>query len=96
MICNHYIHKTDLADLSSFKKIWKFSRQISKYLLPLESGNLQLEQTKFRVLAKFANSLCFPWQGISLDTFRVFPVQWVPWIWHGGGGGGGGGELSCD
>ena len=44
VICNYYIHKTYL---SSSPKKWKFSRQISKYLLPLESGNLQLEQTKF-------------------------------------------------
>ena len=41
-ICDYYIHKTDMADLSSFKKIRTFFRQIPKYLLPLESGNLQL------------------------------------------------------
>ena len=45
VICDYYIHKTDLIDSSSFKQIWKKS----KYLLPLESGNLQLEQTKFPV-----------------------------------------------
>ena len=54
VICDYYIHKTDLADLSSLKKNWEFSRQTSKYLSPLESGNLQLEQTKFPVFP-----LCF-------------------------------------
>ena len=39
IICDYYIHKTDLADLSSFKQNWEFSQQILKYLLPLESGN---------------------------------------------------------
>ena len=44
VICDYYRHKTDLAD---FKK--KNSRQISKYLLPLESGKLQLGKNKFPV-----------------------------------------------
>ena len=61
VICDYYIHKTDLADLSSFKQIWEFSWQISKYLLPLESGNLQLEQTKFPVF----------WQNFQIPC--VFP-----------------------
>ena len=59
VICNYYIHKTDLADFSSFKK--QFSQPISKYLLPLESGNLQLEQTKFPVF----------WQNFQIPC--VFP-----------------------
>ena len=58
-ICDYYIYKTDL---SSFKKK-RFSRQILRYLLPLESGNLQLEQTKFPVL-----SLCFG----KISKFSVF------------------------
>ena len=29
VICDYNIHKTDLADLSNFKEIWEFSRQIS-------------------------------------------------------------------
>ena len=33
VICDYYIDKTDLADLSCFKIIWIFSWQISKYLL---------------------------------------------------------------
>ena len=45
--CDYYINKTDLTDVSSFNKFWEFSRQILKYLLPLKSGNLQLEETKF-------------------------------------------------
>ena len=39
VICDYYIHKIDLADISNFKK----------NLIPIESGNLQLEQTKFPV-----------------------------------------------
>ena len=36
LICDYYIHKTDLADLSSCKrKFLKFSRKISNYRLPL-------------------------------------------------------------
>ena len=66
VICDYYIHKTDLADLSSLiTKIEKSKNQkISKYLLPLESGNLQLEQTKFPVYFLtgifFCHFPCFP------------------------------------
>ena len=34
--CDYYIHRTDLSELSSFKKNTKFSRQILQYLLSLE------------------------------------------------------------
>ena len=34
------------------------------------------------VLAKFPNSLCFPWQGFFVAVFPVFPVAWVPCWWH--------------
>ena len=50
-------------------KKWKFSWQIPKYLLPLGSGNKQLEQTKFPV---------FSLTGFFLAIFPVFPVAWVP------------------
>ena len=81
VICDYYIHKTDLADLSSLKKYWIFQRQILKCLLSLESGNLQLEQTKFNVqcsrkfnvLAKFPNSLRFPDRELSLP-FSLFSL----------------------
>ena len=52
----------------------QFSQEIWRYPLPLESGNLQLEQTKFPVLAKIS---C-----VFLDRdlpFSPFFVQWVPW-----------------
>ena len=70
MICDYYINKTDLADLSSFnsKKNWKFSQQIPKYLLPLESGNLQLEQTEFPVF----------WQNVQIPC--VFPDREFIWL----------------
>ena len=58
VICDYYIHKTDLADLSNFTE---FSHQISEYLLPLGSGNLQLEQTKFPVFWQIFQIPCvFP------------------------------------
>ena len=47
------------------KNKWKFSRKISKHILPLESGNLQLEQTKFPVF-----SLCFG----KISKFPVFSL----------------------
>ena len=48
----------------ALKQKWRFSWQILKYLLPLESGNLQLEQTKFPE---------FSLTGIFLVHFRCFP-----------------------
>ena len=50
VLCDYYIYKTDFADLSSFKQNLENSRQIPKFLLLLESGNLQVEQTKFPVI----------------------------------------------
>ena len=77
VICDYYIHKTDLADLSSLKKNGGFSRQISKYLLPLESGNLKLEQTKFPVFSmcfgKISKFPVFSLTGIFLGHFPCFP-----------------------
>ena len=58
VICDYYIHKTDLADLSGFFKKLKFR---GKYFLLQESGNLQLEQTKFPVI----------WQNFQIPC--VFP-----------------------
>ena len=46
-------------------KKWKFSLQIAQYPIPLASGNLQLEKTKFPVFRQ--NSLCF-------DKISKFPV----------------------
>ena len=73
MICDYYIHKTALADLSSLKKKnWKFLRQISKYLLPLESWNLQLEQTKFPV---FSLTGIFWWPFSLFSLCSGYPVR---------------------
>ena len=56
-------------------------------MLPLEPQKAQLEQTKFPVLSKFPNSLCFDkiskfpvfsLSGIFFCHFPVFPVPWVP------------------
>ena len=71
VICD--IHKTDLADLSSFRNIWKFSRQILKFLLPLESGNLQHEENKFPVLGKVSKFPVFSRTGNSFGHFPCFP-----------------------
>ena len=72
-----YTQKTDFADLSSFKRIWEYSLHISKYCLPLESGNYNLGKPNFLcfpcVLVTFPNSLCFPWQGIVFGHFPCFP-----------------------
>ena len=82
MICYYFIHKTDWADLSVLKN----SRQILIYLLPLESGNLQLEQTKFPVFSPWFGKISkFPVFSLTRNyfltffpVFPVFPVQWVP------------------
>ena len=69
--CDYYIHKTDLSDLSRFKKKKsKSSLQISQYILPLESGKLQLEQTKFPVFNVF-------WQNFQIPC--VFPDKESFW-----------------
>ena len=71
MICNYNIHKTDV---SSLKK---------NYLLPLESGNLQLEQTKFPVFwQNFQIPCVFLDREFSFTIFPVSPVQWVPCLWN--------------
>ena len=52
-----------ITDTKLTRQKLKFSRQISKSLLPLESGNLQLGKTKFSVF-----SLCFG----KMFKFHVF------------------------
>ena len=63
-------------------KKWKFSRQILQYPLLLESGNLQLEQTKFPVVSlcfgKISKFPVFSLTDFVVAIFPVFPVQWVP------------------
>ena len=55
-----------------------FSQQILKCILPLESGNLQLEQTKFPVFwQNFQIPYVFPDRDPPPPIFPVFPVQWV-------------------
>ena len=83
VICDYYIHKNNLADLSRFLKKWKFLRQISKYFSPLESGNLQLEQTKFHVFwQNFQIPCVFPYRDFVVAILPVFPAQWVPCLSH--------------
>ena len=66
MICDYYIQKKRLGRLIKLqKKFGIISRQISKYLSPLESENLQLEQTKLPVF-----SLCFG----KISKFPVFSL----------------------
>ena len=73
IICYYYIHKIDLADQSRFwKKKRKISLQISQYPFTLESGNLQLEQTKFPGFSQgFGKISKFP--GFSLTV-----IFWGP------------------
>ena len=76
IICEYYIHRTDLAGLSSSwgkKKI--FFQQISQYPLRLESEHLQLELTNFLVF-----SLCLDKIPCVLTKFPIFPVFPVPWV----------------
>ena len=83
IICEYYIHRTDLADLSSFwKKMDFFVWQLSQYPLRLESEHLQLELTNFPVfslcldkipcvLTKFPNSLF----SLTGNLFGHFPCN---------------------
>ena len=65
LICDYYIHRTDLTDLSSFwGEKWIFLRQLLQYPLLLES-ELHDQLTKFPVFRQ--NSLCF-------DKISEFPV----------------------
>ena len=73
-LCDYYIHKTDLADLSCFIEIWKFLRQISKESFTWRIREFTTWAKRIPcVLAIFPNSLCFPWQGILLGYFPRFP-----------------------
>ena len=67
IICDYYIHKTG-RPIQLLEKNWKFSRHLSQYPLPLASGNLQLEQTKFPVF-----SLCFG----KISKFPVFSLTGI-------------------
>ena len=83
MICDYYIHKTDLADLSSFKtKLEIFAANIEiSFTFRISEFTTWANQISY-VLAKISNSLCFPWQ-FFFFIFPVFPVQWVPcWRVH--------------
>ena len=66
-----------------------FATNIEIYFtFSLESLNLQLEQTKFRVFPVFWQNFqipcVFPDREFLLAIFPVFPVQWVPWTWTEG------------
>ena len=76
MISDYYIHQTDLVDISSLKFFGNFR---SKYRLPIESRNLQLEQNKFPVFWHNLKNPCVYADRDFLGTiFPVFPVEWVP------------------
>ena len=61
VICDYHIHKIDLADLSSFITNLEIFASKIEISFTLESGNLQLEQTKFPVF----------WQNFQIPC--VFP-----------------------
>ena len=77
IICEYYIHRTDLADLSSFwKKMDFFATWANK--IPCVFPVFKQNSLCFPcVLTTFPNSLCFPWQGYFLAIFPVFPLPWV-------------------
>ena len=69
MICDYYIY----AKLTS--EIFKYSLQIPKYLLLLESGNLRVEQTKFPVFwPNFQIPCVFP-DREYLRPFSLFSLR---------------------
>ena len=85
MFCDYYLHKTNLTDLSGINFLGgDFLLQILKYLLPLESGNLQLEQTKFPVFWQIFQIPCvFPDRDFFSAIFAVFPLQNIfPRLFH--------------
>ena len=62
--------KLTLQTYRAIGKYWKFSRQISQYPLPLESGNLQLELKK--------NPCVFPDRDFFWPFFRFSPCRGYP------------------
>ena len=85
IICEYYIHRTDLADLwiffaSTITISFTFRiRTFTTWANKIPCVSLCLDKIPC-VLTKFPNSLCFPWQGFLLAIFPVFPVLWVPCI----------------
>ena len=84
IICDYYIHKTDLADLSSFwEKMEIFAANIA-ISFTFGIRELQLEQTKFPVFSlcfgKISKFPVFSLTGNYLAIFPVFPVFPVPWV----------------
>ena len=80
IICDYYTHKTELADLSSFwKKMEIFVANIAISFTLRISEFTTWANTIPCVLAKFPNSLCFPWQGISslFSLCRAYPVLYL-------------------
>ena len=76
-ICDLYLRKTDLADLSSFKQNLEiFAANIEIYFT---FTIRELEQTKFPVFCpNFQIPCVFPDRHFFPSIFHVFPVQWVP------------------
>ena len=83
IICECYIHRTDLADLSSFweNKYFFFAATIAIFLL-LESDHLQLELTKFPVFSLCLDKIpcVFPDRELFWPFSLFSPVPWVPCI----------------
>ena len=70
VICDYYIHQTDLVDVSSFNFFFLIFTANIEISFPLESGNLQLGQTKFPVFWQHFQIPCvFP----DRDFFYHFP-----------------------
>ena len=73
VICEYNIPYAKLTkqNYPASNKNWKCSQQILKYILPLESGNLQIEHTKFPVFWQSFQIPCvFP--DFFVATFPVF------------------------
>ena len=77
-LCQFTYTKLSRQTYPASGKKWKFSRQISQYHFPLESGNLQLEQTKFPVfslcIGKISKFPVFSLTGIFFWSFSLFSL----------------------
>ena len=75
IICDCYINtKLTWQTYAASGKKWKFLQQILQYPLPLASGNLQLEQTKFPMFSLYFGKIFkFPVFSLTGNFLCHFP-----------------------
>ena len=82
IICDYYIHRTDLADLSS---VWeKMEIFVANIAISFTFGIREFTNKIPCVFPVFWQNFqipcVFPDRDFFLAIFPVFPVPWVPWI----------------